>query len=57
VQEAGRALGLQVIMISHHDLAVFEQFADKIYRLVPLLGGVVEVSQVQKPVNNDDALV
>jgi DNA repair exonuclease SbcCD ATPase subunit len=54
VQEAGRALGFQVIMISHHDLAMFEQFADKVYRFVPLLGGVVEVSQVSKSVINED---
>jgi DNA repair exonuclease SbcCD ATPase subunit len=56
VQEAGRALGFQVIMISHHDLSVFEQFADKIYRFVPLLGGVVEVTQVLKPVSDGDRL-
>lgn len=56
VQEAGRALGFQVIMISHHELSVFEQFADKVYRFVPLLGGVVEVSQVLKPATNQDPL-
>jgi DNA repair exonuclease SbcCD ATPase subunit len=54
VQEAGRALGFQVIMISHHDLSVFEQFADKVYRFVPLLGGVVEVSQVLKSAADED---
>jgi ABC-type glutathione transport system ATPase component len=56
VQEAGRALGFQVIMISHHDLSVFEQFADKVCRFVPLLGGVVEVSQVLKPTSNEDLM-
>jgi DNA repair exonuclease SbcCD ATPase subunit len=56
VQEAGRALGFQVIMISHHDLSVFEQFADKVYRFVPLLGGVVEVSEVLKSATNVDPL-
>jgi len=35
---------------------VFEQFADKIYRFVPLLGGVVEVTQVLKPVSDGDRL-
>jgi DNA repair exonuclease SbcCD ATPase subunit len=54
VQEAGRALGFQVIMISHHDLSMFEQFADKVYRFVPLLGGVVEVTQVLKSANTQD---
>ncbi|MBX3394360.1 MAG: DNA repair protein [Phycisphaerae bacterium] len=56
VQEAGRALGFQVIMISHHDLAVFERFADKIYQFTPLLGGVVEVRQVMKPATVPDAI-
>jgi hypothetical protein len=41
-------------MISHHDLSVFEQFADKVYRFVPLLGGVVEVSQVSKSAADED---
>lgn len=33
VQEAGRALGFQVLMISHHESSLFEQYADRIYRL------------------------
>ena len=41
---------------SHHDLPVFEQFADKVYRFVPLLGGVVEVSQVLKSAGHEDPL-
>jgi ABC-type glutathione transport system ATPase component len=56
VQEAGRALGFQVLMISHHDISVFEQYADKIYRFTPLLGGVVEVSEVAKPATTEDSL-
>lgn len=55
VQEAGRALGFQVIMISHHDLSVFEQYADKVYRFAPLMGGVVDVTQVLKPPSIGDA--
>ncbi|MBI5758900.1 MAG: DNA repair protein [Planctomycetales bacterium] len=35
VHEAGLALGFQVLMISHHDLAAFEQYADKIYKFQP----------------------
>lgn len=54
VQEAGRALGFQVIMISHHDLSVFEKYADKIYRFVPFMGGVVDVTEVSKPSANQD---
>lgn len=30
-------------MISHHDLATFKRYADKIYQFVPLMGGVTEV--------------
>lgn len=54
VQEAGRALGFQVLMISHHDLSVFERYADKIYRFVPLMGGVVEVCEVAKAASEAD---
>lgn len=35
VHEAGRALGFQVLMISHHDLSAFESYADKVYRFQP----------------------
>jgi DNA repair exonuclease SbcCD ATPase subunit len=54
VHEAGRALGFQVIMISHHDLAVFEQFADKVYQFVPEPGGSVEVREVSAPPQDAD---
>ena len=40
VHDAGRALGFQVLMISHHDLAAFESYADRIYRLTPTPEGV-----------------
>jgi predicted ATPase len=40
VRDAGRALGLQTIMISHHDAAVFERYADRIYRFIPCAEGV-----------------
>ena len=56
VREAGRALGFQVIMISHHDLSIFERYADKVYRFVPLMGGVVEVTEVSKAAINEDSL-
>lgn len=56
VQQAGRALGFQVIMISHHDLSVFEGFADKIYQFTPLLGGVVEVKEVAKRAAVEDRM-
>jgi len=56
VQEAGQALGFQVIMVSHHDLSIFEQYADKAYHFVPLMGGVVEVVEVLKPAADSDAI-
>lgn len=40
VRDAGRALGFQVIMISHHDLGIFERYADRIYRFTPSSEGV-----------------
>lgn len=35
VHDAGKELGYQVIMISHHELSLFEEYADKIYRFIP----------------------
>ncbi len=35
VHRAARELGFQVLMISHHDVGLFEKYADKIYRLSP----------------------
>jgi hypothetical protein len=35
VHDAGHALGFQVLMISHHDVSIFEQYADRIYTFVP----------------------
>jgi ABC-type glutathione transport system ATPase component len=49
VAHTGRALGFQVVMISHHDVAIFEKYADKIYRLAPMMGGVVRVQEVSTP--------
>jgi len=33
VHEAAHGLGFQVLMISHHDIALFERYADRIYQL------------------------
>lgn len=35
VHDAGKALGFQVLMVSHHDPESFKQYADRVYRLVP----------------------
>lgn len=40
VHEAGKALGFQVLMISHHDASTFERYADKVYRFIPSPEGV-----------------
>jgi hypothetical protein len=47
VREAGQALGFQVLLISHHDVAVFEHYADCIYRFTPQADGSVEVEKVE----------
>lgn len=54
VHEAGRALGFQVLMISHHDLAAFEQYADKVYRFQPDPTGL-RVSEWSATANEPDA--
>lgn len=46
VQQAGRTLGFQIIMISHHDRSIFERYADRLYEFKPRMGGVVEVLEV-----------
>ncbi len=49
VHDAGQALGFQVIMISHHDVAIFERYADKIYQFQPAGDGSVVVREVAAP--------
>lgn len=46
IAEAGRELGIQTILISHHDLDLFVQYADKIYRFEPMPDGSVRASVV-----------
>jgi hypothetical protein len=54
VHEAGRALGFQVLMISHHDVGLFERYADRIYQLVPDGENGVQVRLlVDQPVEAD----
>src|SRR5438874_443255 len=36
VHDAGKALGFQVLMISHHDVASFDQYADRMYEFIPM---------------------
>ncbi len=45
VYRAARELNFQVIMISHHDVNLFEKYADKIYQFQPA-GSEVKVTEV-----------
>ncbi len=47
VHRAAKELDFQVIMISHHDVELFEQYADKIYRFTPGNEGV-KVAQLKR---------
>jgi hypothetical protein len=55
VHDAGKALGFQVLMISHHDAGAFETMAEKIYRFTPTPQGVevVEVPMASAPRQGD----
>ena len=44
IHEAGKTLGFQVLLISHHDVELFEEYADKMYRFEPQPDGSVKVS-------------
>ena len=46
VHRAAKDLDFQVLMISHHDVALFEKYADKIYRLSPKNGLIDSVETV-----------
>jgi ABC-type glutathione transport system ATPase component len=54
VHDAGHALGFQILMISHHDVALFERYADRIFQLVPRSDGSVEVHRVFEAPPNPD---
>ena len=43
VHEAGKALGFQTLMISHHEVASFIEFADRIYQFTPNANHGVQV--------------
>ena len=54
IKDAGRALGFQVLMVSHHDLMIFERYADRIYQFEPKGDGTVEVILVGGEPNEQD---
>lgn len=53
IHDASRALGFQVLMISHHDRHLFEQYADKIIELQWQSGQVVAVDTTAGPTVHD----
>jgi ABC-type branched-subunit amino acid transport system ATPase component len=53
IHDASRALGFQVLMISHHDRHLFEQYADKIIELQWQNGQVVAVDATAGPSVHD----
>jgi hypothetical protein len=54
VRAAGKTLGFQVIMISHHDISAFEHYADRVYQFRPV-GNDVEVRQFFRGPLQEDA--
>jgi ABC-type glutathione transport system ATPase component len=49
IHEAGKALGFQVLLISHHDIAAFDRFAERVYRVLPQADGTVKVERRAEP--------
>lgn len=43
IHDVGKELGFQTILISHHDVELFADYADKIYRFEPQADGTVKV--------------
>lgn len=54
VHEASQAIGFQVLMISHHDVALFERYADRIYQFGLNAEGEVQVRQLSLPAQEPD---
>jgi hypothetical protein len=54
VHQAGRDLGFQVLLISHHDTSAFEQYADKVYQFIPTADGVQVKERVVSPLVPDE---
>lgn len=53
IHDAARALQFQVLMISHHDQACFEDYADRIIRLEPTPNGVRARTVAEAPRHPD----
>jgi len=48
VHQAGKELGFQVIMVSHHDRSLFDRYADRIFQFTPD-GDAVRVRRLSPP--------
>jgi hypothetical protein len=55
VADAGKELGFQVLMISHHDPAIFQRYADRVYSLSPSCDGGVKVELIADTPAEPDA--
>jgi len=53
VHQAAKELEFQVIMISHHDIGLFERYADKTYRLNPGEDGITVDEVNAQPLQRD----
>lgn len=53
VHQAAKELEFQVVMISHHDIGLFERYADQVYRLNPNRDGVT-ISEVNPNPDSTD---
>ena len=53
IHEAGTKLGFQVLLISHHDVSLFERYADRIYQCAPENGGTA-LRLLNAPTNHAD---
>ncbi|MFK7768952.1 MAG: DNA repair protein [Mariniblastus sp.] len=53
VHRAAKELNFQVIMISHHDVGLFEKYADKIYRFTPKDGAITTEEVTAGPMESD----
>ena len=54
VRQAAGKLGIQMIVISHHDEQLFEIHADRIFEFTPQRGGTVQVDQVEFAAADED---
>jgi len=55
VSDAGKSMGFQVLMISHHDPAIFRRYADRVYSFTPAKDGSVRVEKVSDGPRRSDA--